>query len=334
MKALLIKGYGDIESNLSFEDIKKPTCGKKQILVEIYSAGVNPIDYKIIEGQLKALQKLKFPAQIGFDVAGVVIEKGDEVNNFNIGDKVYSRVSGDEPGTFAEFIAIDCNLASHMPNNLSFNEASSLPLVALTTIQSFEKAELKANNKILIHAGSGGIGTFAIQYAKSKGAFVYTTTSTNNVEWVRELGADVVIDYKKDNYEDIVKDIDVVYDTLGGKYTTNAFNIIKEGGKVISIAGDIDKETSIELGLNTFVRFLLSLKRMKITKLITKKSAYYKFILMNPSGSQLNDLKLLIEENKIKAIIDKSFSFPESIKALIYLKKGRAKGKVVIQLKK
>jgi NADPH:quinone reductase-like Zn-dependent oxidoreductase len=221
-----------------------------------------------------------------------------------------------------------------MPNNLSFNEASSLPLVALTTIQSFEKAELKANDKILIHAGSGGIGTFAIQYAKSKGAFVYTTTSTNNVEWVRELGADVVIDYKKDNYQDIVKDIDVVYDTLGGKYTTDAFNIIKEGGKVISIAGDIDKETSIELGLNTFVRFLLSLKRMKITKLIAKKSAYYKFILMNPNGSQLNDLKLLIEENKIKAIIDKSFSFPESIKALLYLKKGRAKGKVVIQLKK
>ena len=121
---------------------------------------------------------------------------------------------------------------------------------------------------------------------------------------------------------------------MGGKFTTDAFNIIKEGGKVISIAGDIDKETSIELGLNTFVRFLLSLKRMKITKLITKKSAYYKFILMNPSGSQLNQLKLLIEENKIKAIIDKSFSFPESIKALIYLKKGRAKGKVVIQFKK
>jgi len=209
-----------------------------------------------------------------------------------------------------------------------------LPLVGLTTIQSFEKAELKANDRILIHAGSGGIGTFAIQYAKSKGAFVYTTTSTNNVEWVKELGADVVIDYKKDNYQDIAKDIDVVYDTLGGKYTTDAFNIIKEGGKVISIAGDIDKETSIELGLNRFVRFLLSLKRMKITKLITIKSAYYKFILMNPSGSQLKDLKLLIEENKIKAIIDKSFIFTESIKALLYLKKGRTKGKVVIELKK
>ena len=129
----------------------------------------------------------------------VVEEKGEEVTNFNIGDKVYSRVSGDQPGTFAEFIAIDCNLTSHMPNNLSFKEASSLPLVGLTTIQSFEKAGLKANDRILIHAGSGGIGTFAIQYAKSKGAFVYTTTSTNNVEWVKELGADVVIDYKKDN---------------------------------------------------------------------------------------------------------------------------------------
>jgi len=333
MKALQIKGYGDIESNLSFEEIKKPTCSKNQILVEIYSAAVNPIDYKIIEGQLKTLQKLKFPAPIGFDVAGVVVGKGELVSDFNIGDKIYSRVSGNQPGTFAEFIAIDSELASHMPENFSFNEACSLPLVALTTIQSFEKAQLKANDKILIHAGSGGVGTFAIQYAKSKGVYVYTTTSTNNVEWVKKLGADVVIDYKKENYLEKIKDIDVVYDTLGGKYTHEAFSVIKDGGKVVSLVGDVDKETAIELGLNPILRFLLSLKRMKITKLIKKKSAYYKLILMKPNGKQLIDLKALIEDEKIKAIIDKTFLFPEAIKALLYQKTGRAKGKIVIQLK-
>lgn len=333
MRALQIKGYGDIKANLAFGEIEKPIIKNNQVLVEVHSAGVNPIDYKIIEGLLKSIRKLNFPAPIGFDVSGVVVEKGPDVKNLNIGDEIYSRVSSDSPGTFAEFVAIDSDLVSLKPSNISFNEASSLPLVALTTIQSFEKVNLKSGDKILIHAGSGGIGTFAIQYAKSKGAYVYTTTSTKNVAWVSKLGADRVIDYKRENYLDIVKEIDVVYDTLGGNYTHEAFEVIKKGGKVISIVGDVDKETAKELNLNPIIRCLLALKRRKITKQIKTKSAYYKLMLMEPNGSQLSNIKTLVESQLIKPIIDKEFSLSNSIEALLYQKSGRAKGKVIIKVK-
>ena len=192
MKALQITGYGDVKNNLVFSEVEKPTIKDNQVLIEIHSASVNPIDYKIIEGLLKQIRKLTFPCPIGFDVAGIVVERGSNVTNLKVGDEVYSRVPSKSPGTFAEYIAVDSDVVCLKPSNLNFSESASLPLVGLTTIQSFDKASLKSGNKVLIHAGSGGIGTFAIQYAKSKGAYVYTTTSTKNVEWVKELGADRV----------------------------------------------------------------------------------------------------------------------------------------------
>ncbi len=333
MKALQITGYGDVKSNLVFSKVEKPTIKDNQVLIEIHSASVNPIDYKIIEGLLKQIRKLTFPCPIGFDVAGIVLERGSNVTNLKVGDEVYSRVSSESPGTFAEYIAVDSDVVCLKPSNLNFSESASLPLVGLTTIQSFDKASLKSGNKVLIHAGSGGIGTFAIQYAKSKGAFVYTTTSTKNVEWVKELGADRVIDYKTENYLNIVNNIDIVYETLGGNYTIDAFKVIKNGGKVVSLIGDVDKETARELELNGVIRFVLALKRMKITKQIKHKSAYYKLILMNSNGTQLNEIKKLVEDKLIKPVIDKEFSFSESIDALLYQKSGRAKGKIIIKIK-
>jgi NADPH:quinone reductase-like Zn-dependent oxidoreductase len=186
---------------------------------------------------------------------------------------------------------------------------------------------------VLIHAGSGGIGTFAIQYAKAKGAFVYTTTSTKNVEWVKELGADRVIDYKKENYLDIAKDLDIVYDTLGGDYTVDAFKVIKKGGSVVSIAGDVDDSSAKKLGLNLIIRFFLAIKRWKITRAAKAKSAAYKFIMMEPNASQLEDIKALIENQSIKPVIDKEFLFSNAIDALLYQKNGHAKGKIVINMK-
>lgn len=333
MKALQIKGYGDVESNLAFNEVDKPLVKDHQIRIEIYAASVNPIDYKIIEGALKRINKLSFPAPIGFDVAGIVVEKGANVMDFNIGDEVYSRVPSVAPGTFAEFISVDSDAVCLKPSNLNFEQAASLPLVGLTTIQSFDTANLKSGDKVLIHAGSGGIGTFAIQYAKSKGAYVYTTTSTKNVSWVKDLGADRVIDYKTENYLDIVHDIDIVYDTLGGTYTRDAFDVIKKGGKVVSLVGEIDEETARELKLNAFIRFILAMKRKKITKQIKKKSAYYKMIIMSPNGQQLQDIRKLAEDQAITPIIDKTFPFSESIAALLYQKSGRAKGKIIIKIK-
>lgn len=333
MKALQITGYGDVKNNLVFSEVEKPTVKDNQVLIEIHSASVNPIDYKIIEGILKQIRKLNFPCPIGFDVAGIVVERGSNVTNLKVGDEVYSRVPSESPGTFAEYIAVDSDVVCLKPSNLNFSESASLPLVGLTTIQSFDKASLKSGNKVLIHAGSGGIGTFAIQYAKSKGAYVYTTTSTKNVEWVKELGADRVIDYKTENYLNIVNNIDIVYETLGGNYTIDAFKVIKNGGKVVSLIGNVDKETARELELNRVFRFMLALKRMKITKQIKHKSAYYKLILMNSNGTQLNEIKKLVEDKLIKPVIDKEFSFSESIDALLYQKSGRAKGKIIIKIK-
>ena len=333
MKALQITGYGDVKNNLVFYEVEKPTIKDNQVLIEIHSASVNPIDYKIIEGLLKRIRKLTFPCPIGFDVAGIVVERGSNVTNLKVGDEVYSRVPSESPGTFAEYIAVDSDVVCLKPSNLNFSESASLPLVGLTTIQSFDKASLKSGNKVLIHAGSGGIGTFAIQYAKSKGAYVYTTTSTKNVEWVKELGADRVIDYKTENYLNIVNNIDIVYETLGGNYTIDAFKVIKNGGKVVSLIGNVDKETARELELNGVFRFMLALKRMKITRQIKHKSAYYKLILMNSNGTQLNEIKKLVEDKLIKPVIDKEFSFSESIDALLYQKSGRAKGKIIIKIK-
>ncbi len=333
MRQLQITGYGKIESNLKFTEVEKPIISDNQVLIEVHSAGVNPIDYKILEGALKKVRKLIFPAPIGFDVSGVVVEKGTHVNHLNIGDEVYSRVPSESPGTFAEYIAVNADVVSLKPKNLDFDEASSLPLVGLTTIQSFDKATLKSGDKVLIHAGSGGIGVFAIQYAKSKGALVYTTTSTKNIDWVRELGADRVIDYKTESYLDIVKDLDIVYDTLGGNYTLEAFDVIKQGGKVVSLVGEVDKETAKELNLSAIIRLILSLKRREITKKSKEKTAYYKLILMKPDRTQLEEIKQLAESELIKPIIDKIFPFDKSIEALHYQKSGRAKGKIVIKIK-
>lgn len=333
MKALQITGYGKIEKNVELFDVEKPNIKEDQVLIEVHSASVNPIDYKTIEGMLRIIEKLTFPAPIGFDVSGVVVEKGAKVKDINIGDEIYSRVSTKSPGTFAEYVAVDSHLVCLKPNNLDFSESASLPLVGLTTIQSLAQVDLKKGDKILIHAGSGGIGTFAIQYAKSIGAYVYTTTSTPNVEWVKTLGADRVIDYKTENYLEIVSDLDVVYDTLGGKYTYDAFKVIKNGGKIVTIAGDIDKQTAKDMGLNGIFRFILSLKRIRINREIKRKSAFYKFIAMDPNKEQLIEIKHLVESDKIKPVIDKTFPLSESVAALLHQKSGRAKGKIIIKVK-
>ncbi|WKV11609.1 NADP-dependent oxidoreductase [Marivirga harenae] len=333
MKALQITGYGEIAKNVEFREIDKPKVNDHQVLIEIHAASINPIDHKIIEGAMKNISKLSFPAPIGFDVAGKIIDKGEKVMDFNFGDEVFARVPTAAPGTFAEMIAVDHQAVCQKPSNFSYIEAASIPLVGLTTVQSFEKAKLKEGEKVLIHAGSGGVGTFAIQYAKARGAYVYTTTSTKNVDWVKDLGADRVIDYKKENYLEIAKDVDIVYDTLGGEYTKDAFKILKTGGRVVSIAGDPDDETAKNLGLNGLIRFALKLKRYKIDKLAKEKKAIYKFIMMHADGAQLNDIKELIESNYISAVIDKEYSFLKVVTALRDVQRGHTKGKVVVNMK-
>lgn len=333
MKALQIIGYGEIQKNLKFNDVEKPKIKSNEVLIEVYAAAINPVDYKIVEGALKSVRKLEFPAGTGFDVAGKIVEKGDEVTQFNIGDAVYSRVPTDAPGTFAQYVAVIAEVVSLKPSNLSFEEAAGLPLVGLTSVQALKTAQFKKGDKVLIHAGSGGIGTFAIQYAKSQGAYVYTTTSTKNVDWVKALGVDEVIDYKKQNYLDVVEEADIVFDTLGDPYTKDAFDVIKEGGHVVSIAGVLDKQTAKDFGLNAIIRFILTLKRLPVTKAMKRKSAHYKFIFMHPDSKQLDAIRDLVEAGEIKPVIDRVFNFSEALEAYDYQKNGRAQGKVILKMK-
>lgn len=331
MKAVQFTGYGDIAEQVIVSETEKPTLNKDEVLIEAYAAGVNPLDFKVIEGALKMVRKFRFPAALGYDISGKIVAIGKNVKRFKVGDEVYSRVR--EQGTFAEFVAVPQRYIATKPKNLDFIEAASLPLAGLTAVQALKRVKIKDGDKVLIHAGSGGVGSFAVQYAKAMGAFVYTTTSTGNVKWVKELGADRVIDYKTEDYKKIARDVDIVFDTLGDKYTEEAFEVIKNGGKVISIVGPVDKETADRMKLNAIARLYLAWKRRKITRLIKRKSAYYGFLLMKPSARQLDEITELVEKGKIKVRIDKVFPLHDTLNALLYVKKGRAKGKVVIKIK-
>ena len=326
MKALQIVKYGEIKDSISINEIEKPSLKPNDILVEVKAAALNPIDYKMVEGKLKDMISLNLPSTIGFDVSGVVVEKGKDVSSFEIGDEVYSRVPQEQMGTVAEFVSINSDLVAKKPTNSSFEQAAGLPLTGLTAIQALERVGIKENDRVLIHAGSGGVGSFAIQYAKAKGAIVYTTTSSENVDWVKALGADRVIDYKTEDYKEVANNLDIVFDTLGDDYTFDAFEIIKEGGKVATIVGPPDEETAKHMGMTDYK---LS---EKLSKLIEDKSAVYRLTWMQPNAEQLKEITTMVEDRAIKPIVDLIYALEDGIDAYLYIATGRAKGKVIISM--
>ena len=335
MISLMIKKYGDLEQSLEFQEIPVPVIQPNQLLIRTQAASFNPLDYKIVRGDFKAVRKIQFPQGIGRNVSGIVEKIGESVKGFKVGDKVFSRIDENLVGTMAEYVVSNEKDVALMPSNLSFNEAASIPLAGLTAYQSLvDVAQLSSQENVLIYAGSGGVGTIAIQLAKHLGAYVTATTSTKNVAMVKKLGSDKVIDYTKENFQEQGRQFDVVYDTLGAEHTLNSFKVLKPGGRVISIAGDLDEVTAKQLKLNWFIRFLLSLKVKKIINAASKLNASYRFFLMSPNGTQLKKIAELYELEMIKPIIDKTYIFEESIQALKYLSKGHAKGKVVVQMSK
>ena len=334
MKSLMITKYGDINSSLEEQDIPKPLVEANQILIRTYSSSFNPIDHMIVKGDYKAMGKVSFPAGIGRDVSGIVEEVGKNVRKFKVGDKVYSRINESFVGTMAEYVLSNVKDTALMPSNLSFDESASIPLVGLATYQALvDIAKLSKGENVLIHAGSGGIGTFAIQLAKHLGANVTTTTSTKNISFVKELGADKVIDYTSQNYLDEGAAFDVVYDTLGGNHTMDSFKVLKDGGRVVSIKGTVDSITAKQLGLNKLIQMIIAFQARKVFKAASKMNASYRFLYMSPNGEQLKKIAKLYESGAIKPIIDKTYKFSESIQALEYLSKGHAKGKVVVKIR-
>lgn len=332
MQVASIAKYGKNEK-LNFQEIPIPSLKENDILVKVCAASLNPIDFKIRDGKIKFLKKYSFPLVLGHDVSGVVTEVGSHVSRFKKGDKIFARQRDSRIGTLAEYISIDETEAAHMPKNLNFEQAASIPLVGLTSWQALnETARVKRGDRVFIQAGSGGVGTFAIQLAKHLGAYVITTTSQRNVELVRRLGADEVIDYKTQKFNEVLKDIDVVFDTLGGESLYQSFQIVRPGGFVVSISGDPDGQTAKDMGLGFFKQIILSLVGLKVNLLAQKFSAHYRFIFMKPAGDQLEKIAKLIENETIKPVIDKIFTFQESQQAMDYLESGRASGKVVVSI--
>lgn len=333
MNAFTISKYSKTEP-LQQVQLPEPTVKADEVLVEIHAASVNLLDSKIKSGEFKLVLPYKFPLILGHDVAGVVTKVGANVRKFKVGDEVYARPADHSIGAFAELIAVKERDLALKPKNLTMEEAASIPLVGLTVWQALvEKANLQKGQKVFIQAGSGGVGTLAIQLAKHLGAFVATTTSATNKEWVKGLGADVVIDYKTEDFETVLKDYDVVLNSQDAKTLEKSLRILKPNGKVISISGPPDPEYAREAGLPGLVRIVIGLLSFSIRRQAKKRNVGYAFLFMRAEGSQLSELTALIEAGKIRPVVDKIFSFEQTNEAMAYVESGRAKGKVVVKVK-
>ena len=333
MKAFIIKKYSK-NGKLQLADMSLPEVKDNDVLVEVHAAGANLLDSKIKTGEFKLILPYQLPLILGHDVAGVITGVGKNVKKFKIGDEVYARPADHRIGTFAEFIAIDEKDVALKPKNLSMEEAASIPLVALTAWQALvEKAQIKKGQKVFIQAGSGGVGTIAIQLAKHLGATVATTASGKSFDLLTDLGADLIIDYKNSDFESRLSDYDVVLNSQDKKTLEKSLRILKSGGKLISISGPPTPDFAREIGAPWFVKIILSLISADIRKKAKQRNVDYSFLFMRAQGEQLSKIATLIEAGTIRPVMDKIFSFDQINEALSYVESGRAKGKVVIKIK-
>jgi NADPH:quinone reductase-like Zn-dependent oxidoreductase len=334
MKAFIVKRYGKKEK-LHLTEWAEPTLNENDVLIQIHSAGVNMLDALIRNGEFKLFLPYKPSFVNGHDVAGVVIKVGSRVSKFKVGDEVYSRPSDHRIGSFAEYIAINEKDVALKPKNLSMEEAGSVPLVGLTAWQALvEIGKIKKGQKVFIQAGSGGVGTFAIQLAKHLGAFVASTTSTKNMELVKSLGADLIIDYKTEDFETKLKDYDLVlHSNRDKKVLEKSLRILKPGGQLISLVGPPTPEFASVIGLPWHLKLITKLLSSGVKKKAKKLDTNFYFLFMRADGKQLGEITKLIEAGVIKTVIDKVFPFEQTNEALAYVETGRSRGKVVVKIR-
>lgn len=333
MKALTFKRYGK-SPDIGFSDVPYPTLRPDEMLVEVHAVGLNPIDNMITTGMFKPILKFQLPATMGSDVAGVVKDVGARVTRFKPGDAVFASVFDLGTGTLAEYAVVPERAAAPKPANLDFEQAASVPMVGLTAWQAIKvRARITPGQKVFIPAGSGGIGTMAIQLAKHFGANVGTTTSTANLALVRSLGADEVVDYKKQAFERQLSGYDMVLGTLRGDEIERSIGILRKGGTIVSLVGPLDAAFARGRGLNAIFAFIFGLMSRKIRRKAAEKGASYSFLFVRPDGAQLAEIGALLEAGSVRPVIDKVFPFAQAPEALRYLAEGRAKGKVVVQVK-
>lgn len=333
MKAFQFEKYGK-DSELKLAEIDTPQLGDADVMVEVRAAGVNVIDVKLMHGDFKAVLPQKLPLVLGADLAGVVTATGKNVTKFKAGDEVYASPDQKRIGTFAEYIAVNEHDIAKKPKNLTMEEAASVPLVALTAWQALvERGGLKAGQKVFIQAGSGGVGTIAIQLAKHLGATVATTTGARNIELVKQLGADIAIDYRSTDFEEVLKDYDLVLHSQDPQTLQKSLRVLKPGGKLISISGPPDVEFAKAAGLPFLLQLVVRGLSFKAKRLARQRGVDYSFLLMRAEGEQLQEIAKLIEAGLIKPVIDTVYPFAETPQALAQVAAGRSTGKVVIAVR-
>ena len=333
MKAFIIDRYGS-HARARAGEMPDPVMREDDVLIRVHAAGVNVLDSKIRSGEFKRLLPYRLPLILGNDVAGVVLRVGARVRRFTPGDEVYARPDQDRIGTFAELIAIKEDSVAKKPKNLTMEEAASIPLVGLTAWQALiEKAGLKNGQKVFVQAGSGGVGTFAIQLAKHVGATVATTTSTENVDLVRSLGADIVIDYKKDDFANVLSDYDVVLNSLDKLTLEKSLRVLKPGGRLISISGPPDPDFARDIGASWMLKAAMSLLSYGVRITAKRQKVNYSFLLMRANGVQLAAITGLVDAGIIRPVVDRVFPFESTDEAMAYVETGRARGKVVVQVR-
>jgi NADPH:quinone reductase-like Zn-dependent oxidoreductase len=332
MKAFVVDKYKK-KGALRLANVREPEVRDDDVLVRVHAASVNLLDSKVRDGEFKLLLRYRPPFILGHDVAGTVLRVGPKIRQFKVGDEVYARPRDHRVGTFAEFIAINETDVAPKPKNISMEEAASIPLVGLTAWQALvEVGKLKAGQNVFIQAGSGGVGTFAIQLAKHLGATVATTTSTKNVELVKSIGADLVIDYKTQDFEKVLSGYDLVLHSQDTKALEKSLRVLKPGGLLISISGPPDPTFAEEFGLNLFLKLVMRLLSRSARKKAKSLGVRFSFLFMRAQGQQLSEITSLIESGVIRPVVDRSFPFERTGDALAYIETGRAKGKVVIRV--
>jgi NADPH:quinone reductase-like Zn-dependent oxidoreductase len=330
MKAFVVQKYG--KSGLHAAQVVEPKVGPRDVLVRVSAASINPLDKMVRNGEFKLLLKYRTPFVLGHDFAGIVTRVGAEVRDYKVGDEVYARPRDLRIGAFAEYIAVDDADLALKPKSLTMEESAAIPLVALAAWQALVGlAQIKSGQKVLIHAGAGGLGSTVIQLAKHLGAYVATTANGNDAEKLRGLGADEVIDYTKTNFAESLFGYDVVLDSLGGDNLAKSLTVLKPGGLAISVVGPPDPAFAAQLG-QPLLKPVMALLSWKVRAQARKLGVRYSFFFMRADGAQLKTLAALYDAGALRPVLDRTFPFDETLDAMAYVEQGRAKGKIVITM--
>ena len=333
MKAAVLNNYDKNGTKLEVREMTLPSPEDHEVLVKVYTAAVNPLDNMVVRGEVKLIVPYKLPLIMGNEFSGIVEKVGASVTKFKVGDRVYGRMPLAKIGAFAEYAAVAEDALAIIPDYLSFDEAATVPLTALTAMQAFEIMKPRSGETIFISGGTGSLGAMAIPIAKSLGLTVYTNGSADNEERVKELGADRFIDYKKENYAEVLKDVDYVLDTLGDRELPNEFKVLKRGGSLVSLRGLPNGRFAKRAGLSFIKQLLFKLAGSKYDKMAAAKNQTYDFLFVHEDGGQLEEIgKIFGAENPLETSIDTVYKLEQVNEALDKVKQGKSKGKTIIKL--